>query len=544
MNQLSHDLGRSSFNSSFVSRRHTASYCPHTTIQSQLKGEDIITVENLKIQCETPATCYIVCDGHSGVGAAKFVSQNLARILNSKLPTHAPNLAIKTELDSFASTIRRIICETFIALDNQWLNDSPNNSGTTLSLAVRIGPLLSVAAVGDSIVVLDTGCSILEMIDSHRLQVNKREQERLRLAGCFVAPLGFHLEGPARPNELSVGPLRMWPGGLCVSRTIGDIDAGNFIIPMPHIRQVVLPPAGARLILASDGLWDLVSISRAAKLIRNHPIESAANHLVETALRDNKQLDDCSVIVADFLPKRGTNFPTVALKAGRSITNANGKSSGGVGFFSCFKTKEVDEPDSRHVEGFGHLPFLSDLDTLEILPELKQTLNRMAVVVPAPYTTVPEDAAKAAAKSGKDLTMHRADKVSVYKGFLSTLYGSSGSLASNNAVGSPGGTNHTVNSSVPSVATIDEDGEASNHSCPTTTTSSATALAAHVQGGGVAKDINDGIKGLEGEGGENGDGKGSGMKGRGVPSHKHETVHGGGGVAARALASSIRVSAK
>ena len=105
-------------------------------------------------------------------------------------------------------------------------------------MAVVIGYLLTVANVGDSAAVLDTGCSILELTGSHRIHSNVEEQSRLRGAGCQLAPLGFHLQGPARPGELGVGPLRLWPGGLCVSRSIGDLDAGSEVVPMPHIKQV------------------------------------------------------------------------------------------------------------------------------------------------------------------------------------------------------------------------------------------------------------------------------------------------------------------
>lgn len=35
-----------------------------------------------------------------------------------------------------------------------------------------------------------------------------------------------------------VGPLRCWPGGLCLSRSIGDMDVGEFIVPVPHVKQV------------------------------------------------------------------------------------------------------------------------------------------------------------------------------------------------------------------------------------------------------------------------------------------------------------------
>jgi serine/threonine protein phosphatase PrpC len=45
---------------------------------------------------------------------------------------------------------------------------------------------------------------------------------------------------------------------LC--RSIGDLDAGPLIVPLPHVRQVLLTRQRAlRLIMASDGLWDLVT---------------------------------------------------------------------------------------------------------------------------------------------------------------------------------------------------------------------------------------------------------------------------------------------
>lgn len=122
---------------------------------------------------------------------------------------------------------------------NPWHNTTC--AGTTVSAVIVIGYLVTAANVGDSSAVLDTGCSILELTGSHRIQSNVDEQTRLRAAGCQLAPLGFHLQGPARPNELGVGPLRLWPGGLCVSRSVGDLDAGPEVMPLPNIRQVCAP---------------------------------------------------------------------------------------------------------------------------------------------------------------------------------------------------------------------------------------------------------------------------------------------------------------
>jgi hypothetical protein len=37
---------------------------------------------------------------------------------------------------------------------------------------------------------------------------------------------------------IQIGPLRCWPGGLCLSRSIGDIDVEEFIVPVPYVKQV------------------------------------------------------------------------------------------------------------------------------------------------------------------------------------------------------------------------------------------------------------------------------------------------------------------
>ena len=113
-----------------------------------------------------------------------------------------------------------------------------------MTVVLSIAWLLTIANTGDSAAVLDTGCSILELTKSHRIHNNLDEQIRLKAAGQHLAPLGFHLQGPAKPNEPGVGPLRLWPGGLCVSRSLGDLDAGSEVVPVPHIRQVSQPGQG------------------------------------------------------------------------------------------------------------------------------------------------------------------------------------------------------------------------------------------------------------------------------------------------------------
>ncbi|GFH28620.1 PPM-type phosphatase domain-containing protein [Haematococcus lacustris] len=353
----------------------------HATASRVVKGEDVLFVHPLAIPTQPQSMMYMVCDGHSGVEAANFVASNFLRIFNTKFPTKLPNFGVaKAEVKAFAESVRKVLCETFVRLDNEWANVG-HMAGTTVSVALCIGWLLTVANTGDSAIVLDTGCSILELTRSHRIQSNLDEQTRLKAAGQQLAPLGFHLQvgqdqaqgrgtqqqpagNQAKPGEPGVGPIRLWPGGLCVSRAVGDLDAGPEVVPIPHIRQIILPVEGCRVVMASDGLWDVLSFTKAIKLTRSKPTGAAASTLVSAVSRDLRTMDDASIVIIDILPSEGTSFPTVALKA---TPQASQKAMASSGLFSCFKAEPV-EPDSRDLTGPGHLGFYCDVDCLRAYP--------------------------------------------------------------------------------------------------------------------------------------------------------------------------------
>ncbi|GKB31383.1 probable protein phosphatase 2C 15 [Tanacetum coccineum] len=105
---------------------------------------------------------------------------------------------------------------------------------------------------------------------------------------------------------VQTGPLRCWPGGLCLSRSIKDMDVGEFIVPIPYVKKVKLSDAGGKLIIVSDGIWDAVSSDMAAKSCRGLPAELAARQVVKTivqeALRTRGLKDDTTCIVVDIIP--------------------------------------------------------------------------------------------------------------------------------------------------------------------------------------------------------------------------------------------------
>lgn len=160
----------------------------------------------------------------------------------------------------------------------------------------------------------------------HRIGSSPSELARLEAAGGRLSRLNQYGSGPSCGTHEGVGPVRLWPGGIMVGRAIGDRDVGGILLPHPHIcqvgrgfngvvraavgratgllgmhwmaiqqsaagstacphtmpahphpaLQVRLPPTGARLVLATDGLWDAVPRGRLVRLLRQHAKPKAA----------------------------------------------------------------------------------------------------------------------------------------------------------------------------------------------------------------------------------------------------------------------------
>ena len=71
--------------------------------------------------------------------------------------------------------------------------------------------------------------NLSQITRTHRLDDSGPERERVEAAGAEVAQ--SEIEG--KP----VGPLRVWPGGLAMSRTLGDYEAGPTCTCEPDVRQ-------------------------------------------------------------------------------------------------------------------------------------------------------------------------------------------------------------------------------------------------------------------------------------------------------------------
>ncbi|KAK4378878.1 hypothetical protein RND71_000740 [Anisodus tanguticus] len=275
------------------------------------KGEDYFLI---KPDCQripgNPLTSFLVFaifDGHNGISAAIFAKENLLNNVLSAIPQGVSR-------EEWLQALPRALVAGFVKTDIEF-QQKGETSGTTVTFVVIDGWTITVASVGDSRCILDTQGGVVSLLTvDHRLEENEEERQRVTASGGEVGRLNVF-----GGNE--VGPLRCWPGGLCLSRSIGDTDVGEFIVPIPHVKQVKISNAGGRLIIASDGIWDALSSDSAAQSCRGLPAELAAKLVVKEALRSRGLKDDTTCLVVDIIPYDQPVLPPTPKKKQSLLTS-------------------------------------------------------------------------------------------------------------------------------------------------------------------------------------------------------------------------------
>uniref|UniRef100_A0A1D1ZK11 protein-serine/threonine phosphatase n=1 Tax=Anthurium amnicola TaxID=1678845 RepID=A0A1D1ZK11_9ARAE len=181
-------------------------------------------------------------------------------------------------------------------------------SGTTALTFVKQGDLIILANVGDSRAVLATTNDDGILVPT-QLTVDFRPnlpQEAERIIQCNGRVFCLHDEP---------GVHRVWlpdeeSPGLAMSRAFGDYCIKNFgIISVPEVTHKSITTRDKFIVLATDGVWDVISNHEAVQIVSSTPERGkAAQRLVEHAVRAWRRkrrgiaVDDCSAICLFFEP--------------------------------------------------------------------------------------------------------------------------------------------------------------------------------------------------------------------------------------------------
>lgn len=273
----------------------------HGQASQSKKGEDFTLLKN---ECQramgdgvTTFSVYGLFDGHNGSAAAIYTKENLLKNVLNAIPS-------ELNRDEWISALPRAMVAGFVKADKDF-QEKARTSGTTVTLVIIEGWAITVGSVGDSRCILESAeGDIYYLSADHRLECNEEERDRITACGGEVGRLNAG-------GGAEIGPLRCWPGGLCLSRSIGDMDVGEYIVPVPHVKQVKLSTAGGRLIISSDGVWDALSAEEALDCCRGMQPEAAAAQIVKEAVQAKGLRDDTTCIVIDILPQEKPPPPAV-----------------------------------------------------------------------------------------------------------------------------------------------------------------------------------------------------------------------------------------
>lgn len=268
-----------------------------------------------------------VYDGHGGVGCADFLRDNLHQYVIKE--------------PSFPSNPKEALMKGFDAAERAFLELADGNtvkeidrSGSCALVALIVGDMCYVANVGDSRAVMsgDGGTKIYPLSKDHKPD-EENETKRIIDAGGKIYQSQAPVSNQANSGlnsigqmQLILGPHRVLPGRLSVSRTFGDIEAKlpkfggnpNVVIATPVIKTFRVVPDHDFIVLATDGIYDKMSSRDVVKSVWESAQEIASNihHqsglAVENILRESinrRTLDNITVVMITFDNFKNKLFP-------------------------------------------------------------------------------------------------------------------------------------------------------------------------------------------------------------------------------------------
>jgi len=198
-----------------------------------------------------------VYDGHGGAAISKYLRQNLYAQFQQAL--HAP---IE---DCNVDKVKEALVQSYCQVDQEVQKVAHwSFQGSTAVVCVCHPIAFLTANVGDSRAVLSRRNMAIELTEDHKPN-NPNELARIKKLGGTVKWYGY-LDPEGKPVE-GTGVYRI-NGNLAVARAIGDRTERPFVSGEVEIRQFSRDAEGDQfVILASDGLWDVMTSEEAVDLV-------------------------------------------------------------------------------------------------------------------------------------------------------------------------------------------------------------------------------------------------------------------------------------
>lgn len=161
------------------------------------------------------------------------------------------------------------------------------SEGSTATTVLLLNDELYLAYVGDSAAILVQGDKAIELCPELDVAAsNAEEVERINKSNGVVLPVG--------------STMRV-QGELALTRSLGALKYEPYVIPDPHIcRYRLKEEQNSFLVVASDGLWKVLTSTEVAKIAAKHDNEiDIINSLHEEAIKRNST-DNITIVVINL----------------------------------------------------------------------------------------------------------------------------------------------------------------------------------------------------------------------------------------------------
>ena len=304
------------------------SYCMNSYkgLFKDINEDNIISLININKpnnyigQWPNSLSYFAIFDGHCGITCSEYLMKNLHNfIFNNQFFPNNPIKALEYAFDK--------------AEEEFYMIYEKSDSGSCAIVCLLIDDVIYVANLGDSRLIIsnNNGKNYRILTNDHNLY-NENERKRIEMNGSTIyqekIQLNQYITNKNNNNNIFlVGPYRINPGGLSITRSIGDFSSKilsyggmpNTIIPKPEIISYKITSDTDFIFLASDGIFNVMKNIEIIHLIseikdnKNDYLKSA-DLIIKNALKRNST-DNLSCIVI-FLKN---NFELTSFKERDSI---------------------------------------------------------------------------------------------------------------------------------------------------------------------------------------------------------------------------------
>ncbi|QCE16379.1 protein phosphatase 2C [Vigna unguiculata] len=246
-------------------------------------------------QCFREQTVHFfgVYDGHGGSQVANYCRERMHLALAEEIESVREGLLVESTKDDCPDLWKKAFSSCFLKVDSEVGGDvnsdpvAPETVGSTAVVAVICSSHIVVSNCGDSRAVLCRGKEPMALSVDHKPN-RPDEYARIEAAGGRVIQWNGH---------------RVF-GVLAMSRSIGDRYLKPWIIPDPEVMFLPRAKDDDCLILASDGLWDVMTNEEVCDIARRRILLWHKKNGMPLSSERGEGIDPAAQAAAEYLSNR------------------------------------------------------------------------------------------------------------------------------------------------------------------------------------------------------------------------------------------------